>query len=127
MKKILFGILGLVVIVALALTFKTPNVGGLLTGDNFINKYKETPGAVLLDVRTPFEFTTSHIPDAANVDYENINFKDEVKKLDNSKTYFVYCRSGNRSAKAITIMKNEGIKNIYELQGGISTYPELLE
>lgn len=127
MKKILYGVLGLLVIIALALTFKTTNVGGLLGGDNFINKFKETPNAVLLDVRTPLEFNISHIPDSINVDYENINFKDEVKKLDDSKTYFVYCRSGNRSSKAIVLMKNEGIKNIYELQGGISTYPELLK
>jgi rhodanese-related sulfurtransferase len=127
MKKVLFGILGLLFIVALGLTFKTTNVGGLLAGDNFINKYNETSGAVLLDVRTPLEFNTSHISDAVNIDYENISFKNEVKKLDKTKTYFVYCRSGNRSAKAITVMKNEGIKNIYELRGGISTYPELLE
>jgi rhodanese-related sulfurtransferase len=127
MKKILYGFLGLLVIIALALTFKTSSVGGLLGGSNFINKFKETPNTVLLDVRTPTEFNVSHIPDAINVDYENINFKDEVKKLDKLKTYFVYCRSGNRSSKAIVIMKNEGIKNIYELQGGISAYPVLLK
>jgi rhodanese-related sulfurtransferase len=127
MKKLLLGGLGLLVIIALALTFKTSSVGGLLGGSNFINKLNETPNAVLLDVRTPTEFNISHIPDSINVDYENLNFKDEVKKLDSSKTYFVYCRSGNRSSKAITIMKEEGIKNIYELQGGISAYPELLK
>jgi len=127
MKKILYGVLGLLVIIALALTFKTSSVGGSLNGSNFINKFKETPNAVLLDVRTPVEFGVSHIPDSVNLDYESLNFKDEVKKLDSSKTYFVYCRSGNRSSKAIVIMKEEAIKNIYELHGGISTYPELLK
>ena len=51
----------------------------------------------------------------------------EVKKLDKDKTYFVYCRSGNRSSKSISIMKNYGIKDIYDLKGGIINSTELLK
>lgn len=127
MKKILYGILGLLFIIAIALTFRTNNSGGLLNGSNFIDKFTNTPNSLLVDVRTPSEFNISHIPGAINVDYENSNFIVEIAKLDKTKTYFVYCRSGNRSSKAISIMKNEGIKNIYELQGGISTNPQLLK
>jgi rhodanese-related sulfurtransferase len=81
----------------------------------------------LLDVRTPAEFDAGHIQGAINVDFENVNFQSEVKKLDVSKTYFVYCRSGNRSSQSVVIMRNSGIKNIYDLQGGISNAPELLK
>jgi len=127
MKKIIYIILGLLIIIAIALTFNTSKVGGLLGSNDFITKYVNTPNAILMDVRTPAEFDAGHIADATNVDFENINFQSEVKKLDPMKTYFVYCRSGNRSAQAITIMKNSGIKNIYELQGGINAAPELLK
>ncbi len=91
----------------------------LLSGNEFVEKYSTTENAVMLDVRTPAEFASGHMATAFNLDYENQNFTDEVKKLDSSKTYFVYCRSGNRSGKAIAIMKAQGIKNIYDLQGGI--------
>lgn len=90
-----------------------------LSGKDFIDTYKSTENSVLLDVRTPNEHASSHIANAINIDFENQTFLAEIKKLDMSKTYFVYCRSGNRSGKAITIMKNNGFKNIYELRGGI--------
>ena len=53
---------------------------------------------VLLDVRTPEEFNESHIAGAINIDFRNENFKTELEKLDKTKTYEVYCRSGKRSA-----------------------------
>lgn len=45
----------------------------------------------------------------------------EIQKLDPNKPYFVYCRSGNRSGQAISVMQNTGITTIYELDGGISS------
>ena len=45
---------------------------------------------ITLDVRTPGEFSEGHIEGAINVDYENYNFESEVKKLDKSKTYFIF-------------------------------------
>ena len=127
MKKTIFITLGIVALVGALIAFSSTSAGGLLNSSDFISKYKSNPNAVLVDVRTPAEFDASHIQGAINVDYENSNFGSEVKKLDASKTYFVYCRSGNRSSKSIVIMKDSGIKNIYDLQGGISNAPELLK
>ena len=106
----------------LASTSKTMS----LNGKDFIATYKSTENSVLLDVRTPNEYMSSHIASAINIDFENQTFLSEIKKLDTSKTYFVYCRSGNRSGQAIMVMKNNGFKNIYELKGGINVSPELL-
>lgn len=116
-KKIMFGIVGAVVLTFTALSFK----GGTtkLMGAEFVEKYNNTPNAVLLDVRTPSEFSSGHIDKAVNIDFQDSSFVSEIKKLDTTKTYFVYCRSGNRSGQAISIMKSNGIKNIYELSGGI--------
>ncbi|MFA6386408.1 MAG: rhodanese-like domain-containing protein [Candidatus Paceibacterota bacterium] len=127
MKKTIIITLGIVALVGALIAFSPTSAGGLLSSSDFISKYKSTPNAVLVDVRTPAEFDASHIQGAINVDYENANFGSEVKKLDASKTYFVYCRSGNRSSKSIVIMKDNRIKNIYDLQGGISNAPELLK
>ncbi|HEY5588920.1 MAG TPA: rhodanese-like domain-containing protein [Candidatus Paceibacterota bacterium] len=127
MKKTIYITLGIIALVGALIAFSPTSAGGLLSSSDFITKYKSTPDAVLVDVRTPAEFDAGHIQGAINVDYENINFESYVKKLDVSKTYFVYCRSGNRSSKSIVIMKNNGIKSAYELQGGISNTPELLK
>lgn len=75
--------------------------------------------AVILDVRTPKEFDESHIIGAINIDYKNENFRDEVQKLDNGKKYYIYCRSGKRSANSRKIMNELGIKKVYDLNGGI--------
>ncbi len=90
-----------------------------LSGAEFVKTYTSTPNAVLVDVRTQSEFATGHIDQAINIDFGNPSFASEVKNLDTTKTYFVYCRSGNRSEQAVSIMKSNGIKNIYELNGGI--------
>lgn len=127
MKKIIFGISVALILIFTAVIFSGPVTSGILNGNDFITRYKSVPDAVLVDVRTPVEFDAGHIASAINVDYENANFESEVKKLDPSKTYFVYCRSGNRSSKSIVIMKNNGIKNIYDLSGGIVNAPELLQ
>lgn len=98
----------------------------LLAGTQFLDALRSLPEAILLDVRTPQEYNAGHIAGALNVDYEAETFVDEVKKLDTGKTYFVYCRSGNRSAQAVSQMKALGFKNIIELKGGIIASPELL-
>lgn len=109
-----------------ALAFGSKTTSGLLSGADFMSKYQSTPNAVLVDVRRPDEFGISHIAGAIDIDFENSNFVSEVQRLDTSKTYFIYCRSGNRSGQASVIMRQNGIKNLYELQGGISTNPQLL-
>lgn len=93
-----------------------------LNGTAFKETFENTTGAVMLDVRTPMEFTSGNIPGARNLDMMGYEFEDELGKLDKSKTYFVYCRSGNRSAQACAIMSEMGLKT-YNLAGGISAWP----
>jgi len=100
--------------------------GGLVGASEFMAKYQATPGAVLVDVRTPAEFEAGHIKGAINIDFENSNFEQEIQKLDTSKTYFIYCRSGNRSGQASGVMKRNNLQNVYDLQGGVSKNPQLL-
>jgi len=84
-----------------------------------IDEKKGSPGFVILDVRTGEEYTGGHIEGAKNVDFKSESFKDDVGKLDKSKTYLVYCRSGRRSDAAVKIMEEEGFTDIYIMPGGI--------
>ena len=103
----------------------TPSVT-LLSGAEFARTFSETPGAVLLDVRTPAEFAAGHISGAVNMDYESPNFKAEVAALSPETPYFIYCRSGRRSGLSAEIMKEAGIVRVVDLAGGIVSAPQLL-
>lgn len=75
---------------------------------------------VLLDVRTPEEFAAGHIEGAVLLDYRSPRFREEVAGLDRTKTYLVYCRTGNRSARALEVMKGLGFEDYYHLTTGIA-------
>ena len=75
--------------------------------------------AVILDVRTPEEVDDGYIPNMKNIDIRmGQGFLDEVEKLDKSKSYYVYCRSGARSAQACQLMEQMGFSTTYNLIGG---------
>lgn len=79
--------------------------------------------AVVLDVRTEEEIEEGIIPNSINIDiYKGQEFIDALEKLDKSKNYYVYCRSGNRSGQACAIMKSIGFKNAYNLEGGFMNW-----
>lgn len=90
-----------------------------LSQDEWTEKLNATENTVILDVRTEDEVDEGKIPNALNIDiYKGQGFVDEVEALDKTKTYFVYCRSGARSAQACAVMNQVGIENAYNLLGG---------
>ncbi len=76
--------------------------------------------SLILDVRTPEEFEASRIPNSVNIDFYNPEiFMQEIGKLDKNKSYYIYCRTGVRSANSCHLMKELGFINTYNLIGGI--------
>ena len=91
-----------------------------LSQDEWAEQLENDSDAVILDVRTAEEMEEGYIPNAIHIDiYLGQEFLDEIDKLDKSKNYYVYCRSGNRSRQACALLKNTGISNAYNLEGGI--------
>lgn len=84
-----------------------------------IQRNKESPDFIILDVRTPTEFEESHIDDSILLDFKSSDFKPKLKDLDKNKTYVVYCRSGRRSANSVNLMNKLGFKAVYNMMGGI--------
>jgi len=76
---------------------------------------------IILDVRTPSEYAQGHIPGAVNLDYY-ASFEASLSAFDKTKTYLVYCRTGNRSASAARLMLDNGFAAIYNMQGGINAW-----
>lgn len=97
-----------------------------LSAVDFEKALRKNIDAVLVDVRTEEEYQSGHIPGAINVDYETSDFKQHVQALDRTKTYYLYCRSGRRSAAAKDIFQSLGFTHVFDLQSGISESPQLL-
>jgi rhodanese-related sulfurtransferase len=91
-----------------------------LTQDEWLSQYEADENAVILDVRTENECNEGIIANAINLDiYEGQGFIAKLEALDKSKNYYVYCRSGARSAKACDVMESLGFERTYNLLGGI--------
>jgi thioredoxin len=85
----------------------------------FAEKIAATPNAQILDVRTPEEYVSGHIDNAANVNWNGTDFVAKAAALDKTKPVFVYCKSGGRSKQAAAKLEELGFTTIYELQGGM--------
>lgn len=86
---------------------------------SLIEENKANPDFVILDVRTPEEYADGHIAESILLDFYADGFEAELDKLDKSKTYLVYCRSGNRSGKSVKMMKDLNFMEVYDVDGGI--------
>lgn len=73
---------------------------------------------LLLDVRTPEEFAGGHIHGAVNIDYNNPDFKSNIRQLDNNQPVYIYCLAGKRSESSMELLAEAGFQEIYNLDGG---------
>jgi len=71
----------------------------------------------LIDVRTPEEYSAGHLKYAKNIDFKSADFKAQIEKLDRNKPVYLYCRTGNRSGKALDTLKSVGFKESYNIGG----------
>ena len=77
----------------------------------------------IVDVRTSKEYQQGHIENALNIDVTADTFDRQAEELlDTQRPIAVYCRSGNRSTKAIHRLAAAGYKTIYHLEGGIKSW-----
>lgn len=76
-----------------------------------MQNFKNTP-KTLVDVRTAQEFAEGHAPGAINIPLDQVQKRlAEFTKM--AKPIVAYCRSGNRSAMAVQILKQNGISDVY--------------
>jgi len=76
----------------------------------------------IIDVRTPEEYNSGHVEGAKHMNLFDSNFGDKVAQLDQDKTYFLICRSGNRSGSACSVMSQNGFDKLYNISGGMISW-----
>lgn len=107
-------------------SIQSATVNEEVTPEVFLSKIG-TENTVLIDVRTPEEFATGHIPNALNINFNAPDFAEQMAKMDTSKTYLIYCKSGVRSGKAAASLSATGFNTIYTLKGGVLGWNQPLE
>ena len=85
----------------------------------YIDSRKGDPAFTILDVRTPEEYAEGYIPGAVLLNFNAPDFAAKLDKLPKEHSYLVYCRSGNRSAKAANVMREKGFREVLNMQGGM--------
>ena len=90
-----------------------------------IEREKDNPDFVILDVRTSLERVKKRIASATHFDFYKPDFKDNIDKLDRDKIYLVHCAVGGRSGEAARLMTGQmGFKHVYNLLGSLAQAQE---
>jgi phage shock protein E len=78
-------------------------------------------GALLIDVRTPIEYSEGHIPGALNIPVQELTAR--LAELgDKQREIVLYCRSGARSGHAASQLRSQGFQRVHNL-GAMSNWP----
>ena len=101
-----------------------PPTGQHLAASKFLTVL-QSPGTIVLDVRTQAEFSSGRLPRAKNIDLRRSDFGTRIAALDKKATYVIYCQTGKRSAEALQQMAAAGFTHVYDLTGGMSAWYDI--
>lgn len=98
-----------------------------ISAKEFAEAIENNPDAEVIDVRSPGEYEDGHIPGSRLVNIMGPEFVPTIQKLPKEKPYYLYCRSGGRSASACGFMASQGFTELYNLDGGILDWQGSIE
>src|SRR5512143_2332957 len=81
---------------------------------------KRDAGAFILDVRTPDEWNTVHIPGATLIPLDQLGSR--LNEVPKDKEVVVVCHSGNRSKQGRDVLKNAGYAQVTSMAGGLNAW-----
>ena len=85
-----------------------------------VNSIRNNPDVVLIDVREQWEYDAGHIPNVKLIPLGTLpNRTNEIPK---DKFVVMTCHSGNRSGQATKFLRDNGLDNVHNMQGGISEW-----
>jgi phage shock protein E len=78
------------------------------------------PSIVILDIRTPWEFSRGHVEGAINIDFYAKDFADRIMALEPDRTYVMYCQAGGRSHALMRAFSGTNFKDVMHIPAGFS-------
>ena len=90
-------------------------------------KIRLEPNApLLLDVREPWEVATAAIPNATSIPMGEITSR-AFTELDPDRQYYLHCKAGVRSLKAVYFLRQQGFKHVKSVRGGIAAWSDEID
>jgi rhodanese-related sulfurtransferase len=80
------------------------------------------PDLIVLDVRTPSEYEDGHLEGAINVPVDDL--EERLGGLNPGEEFLVYCRTGNRSTRAVKLLEENGFNKVFHMNEGVVTWEE---
>lgn len=100
-----------------------PEVGSkMMSPEDVVKAIDEKTGLLVLDVRSKGEYDSGHVPHAMHIPFNEVqNNLDTLRKYD-EKGIAVLCQSGYRTEIALGVLKKNGFKNIYHIDGDMAVW-----
>lgn len=93
-----------------------------ISGTQAERMIKTHDNILILDVRSPEEFMSGHIPNAINIPADDMKYNMSTLNYYRQSEIIVYCASGIRSKSASDFLVKNGFSKVYNLNGGIPYY-----
>jgi len=100
-----------------AITFASDFMSPALTPAELKGKLSTQDAPLVVDVRKPVEFGIAHIPGAKNIPLDEI--EDRLDEFRNDNGVLIYCINGARTRQAEPLLFNNGIENVFHLEGAL--------
>lgn len=114
MKKLILNTLFIFTLLFNVAAQAPQNIGAIR-----FNQLLQTGNGVILDVRTPREFSRGHIDNATLISIADRAFVSKINLLQKDKPVYIYCLTGSRSRSAANYMAKNGFTQVFNLQRGI--------
>ena len=92
----------------------------LLEKADYLSRIDALDNEIIIDVRTPMEYSRGHFDNAINISFLGFSFEERAMELDTSRPVFIYCETAHRSPYAMGKLKKLGFKKVYDLKKGYS-------
>jgi rhodanese-related sulfurtransferase len=119
------GLVAIVAIVGLLVFFSPrsslPN-GSAISPQELKQAVDAQANMTIVDVRSMEEYKADHIKNSILLPLDALASKAAEALPDKNQTLYVYCRTGLRSAQAVSILQQQGYVHVHSLNGGITAW-----
>ena len=89
---------------------------------NLKEELQKNQNVLLIDVRTPAEFRSEHIPKSINIPLDKLSeHLNDIKKYNR---VYIQCKTGGRSSRACSVLEEYNISNGFNVAGGIEAWKQ---
>ena len=82
-------------------------------------------GIKVIDVREPEEYKLAHVEGVPLLPLSQL--PQRVRELDPNQPYYLHCKAGGRSMKALEFLRQQGFKSLKSVKGGIGAWSDQID